>query len=269
MNPTEPVLKQALGSQWSSLALVLQAHYGLTPFTDDQIHLKGNMDRLSHSPVVSPLLPLAALAGAMVPYRGNNVPVEVVNYSVREKPSYFWHRTFFFPGKKPFVFQSSMQCTGEGEPTEYVRFGLGIRFSITVKNGGLVENELGYLWRIGKRSIPIPISVMLGRSYVEEMPVSDLEYEMQWTEGRRMTPEVAIASFAPARPPAVSLPVGLTIREVEVLRLLSAGLTNAQIASLLIVSPTTVNAQLRNIYNKLDVTSRSAATRFAIDHGLA
>jgi uncharacterized protein DUF4166 len=164
MNPTEPVLKQALGSQWSSLALVLQAHYGLTPFTDDQIHIKGNMDRLSHSPVVSPLLPLAAFAGAMVPYRGNNVPVEVVNYSVRETPSYFWHRTFFFPGKKPFVFQSSMQCTGEGELTEYVRFGLGIRFSVTVKNRGLVEKELGYLWRIGRTSIPIPINILLGQS---------------------------------------------------------------------------------------------------------
>jgi len=90
-----------------------------------------------------------------------------------------------------------------------------------------------------------------------------------WADGRKMAPEIAIASFAQARPPAVSLPVGLTIREVEVLRLLSAGLTNAQIASQLIVSPTTVNAHLRNIYNKLDVTSRSGATRFAIEHGLA
>jgi hypothetical protein len=78
------------------------------------------MDRVFHSPVVGPLLPLAALAGATVPDRGSNVPVEVVNYSVPDKPSYFWHRTFFIPGKKPFVFQSSMQCTGEGELTEHV-----------------------------------------------------------------------------------------------------------------------------------------------------
>ena len=181
MNLTEPVLKQALGSRWFSLAPVIQSHYGLTPFTEDQIHLKGNMDRVFHSSVVSPFLPLAALAGGMVPYRGSNVPVEVVNYSVPDKPSYFWHRTFFFPGKKPFVFQSSMQCTGEGELTEYVRFGLGIRFRILVKNGGLIERELGYIWRIGKTSIPIPINFLLGQSYVEEMPISDLEYEMQWT----------------------------------------------------------------------------------------
>ncbi len=180
-NSTEPVLKQALGAHWSLLAPVIQAHYDLSPFTDEQIHLKGNMDRVFHARVVSPLLPLAALAGAMVPYRGENVPVEVVNYSLQGKPSYFWHRTFFFPGKKPFEFQSSMICTGKGELTEYVGFGLGLRLSVEAKNGGVVERELGYVWRIGRRSIPMPINLLLGQSHVEEMPLSDIEYEMRWT----------------------------------------------------------------------------------------
>jgi uncharacterized protein DUF4166 len=180
MNQTEPVLKQALGTQWSLLAPVIQAHYGLTPFTDEQVRLKGNMDRVSYSPVVGLLIPLATLAGAMVPYRGRNVPVEVVNRSILGKPSYYWLRTFFFPGKKPFVFRSSMLCTGEGEITEYVRFSLGIRFNVTTKNGGLVEKDLGYVCKIGKWSIPMPINFMLGQSYVEEMPVSYFEYEMKW-----------------------------------------------------------------------------------------
>jgi predicted ATPase/DNA-binding CsgD family transcriptional regulator len=95
-----------------------------------------------------------------------------------------------------------------------------------------------------------------------------ITFEAAWAEGRNMTPEAAIASFARARPSAPALPAGLTTREVEVLRLLSAGLTNSQIAAQLVVSPTTVNAHLRNIYNKLDVTSRSGATRFAVEHSL-
>jgi DNA-binding CsgD family transcriptional regulator len=63
-------------------------------------------------------------------------------------------------------------------------------------------------------------------------------------------------------------PTGLTSREAEVLRLVALGLTNAEVAERLIVSPFTVNAHLRAIFGKLGVTSRSAATRYAVDHHL-
>ncbi len=63
-------------------------------------------------------------------------------------------------------------------------------------------------------------------------------------------------------------PAGLTDREVEVLRLVTQGLTYAQIAERLIISSHTVNAHLRTIYGKLGVNSRSAATRFAVEHRL-
>ena len=62
---------------------------------------------------------------------------------------------------------------------------------------------------------------------------------------------------------------GLTAREVEVLKLVAAGLMNRQIAERLAVSTRTVDAHLRSIYAKLGVKSRSAATRFAVDHHLA
>jgi DNA-binding NarL/FixJ family response regulator len=56
---------------------------------------------------------------------------------------------------------------------------------------------------------------------------------------------------------------------VEVLRLLAGGLTDVQIAEKLILSPRTVHAHISSIYSKLGVTSRSAATRFAMEHHLA
>ena len=68
--------------------------------------------------------------------------------------------------------------------------------------------------------------------------------------------------------PAPTFPAGLTVREVEVLRLVANGLTNAQIAQQLVISTRTVNAHIRSIYNKLEISSRTAATRFAIDHHL-
>jgi DNA-binding CsgD family transcriptional regulator/tetratricopeptide (TPR) repeat protein len=90
-----------------------------------------------------------------------------------------------------------------------------------------------------------------------------------WAEGRQMTPEQAFAARTQGTPTtSQAYPGELTLREVEVLRLLALGLTNAQIAERLVISPRTVNAHLRSIYSKLELTSRTAATRYAIDHDL-
>jgi DNA-binding NarL/FixJ family response regulator len=53
-----------------------------------------------------------------------------------------------------------------------------------------------------------------------------------------------------------------------VLHLLAQGLTDAQIAEKLIISPRTVNTHLTAIYGKIQVSSRSAATRYSIEHHL-
>jgi DNA-binding NarL/FixJ family response regulator len=61
---------------------------------------------------------------------------------------------------------------------------------------------------------------------------------------------------------------GLTRREMDVLRLVADGLTDAQIAEQLVISPRTASSHLSSIYSKLGVASRTAATRFAIEHHL-
>jgi len=78
------------------------------------------------------------------------------------------------------------------------------------------------------------------------------------------TPQTILSS------PLHSIPahLHLSAREVEVLRLVATGLTNAQIAHQLSVTPRTVNAHLTAIYRKLGVTSRNGAIRYALDHQL-
>ena len=70
---------------------------------------------------------------------------------------------------------------------------------------------------------------------------------------------------APSRPPA---PAGLTEREVEVLALLAGGMTNPQVAAALFVSPKTVSTHAEHIYRKIGVSTRAAATVFALGHDL-
>jgi len=63
-------------------------------------------------------------------------------------------------------------------------------------------------------------------------------------------------------------PSGLTAREVDVIRLVAEGLSDAEVAERLFIARRTVTSHLTSIYTKLGVSSRAAATRFAVEHGL-
>jgi predicted ATPase/DNA-binding CsgD family transcriptional regulator len=95
-------------------------------------------------------------------------------------------------------------------------------------------------------------------------------FRAAWSEGRATEMERAIEyALEPRESPATPAhPAGLSAREVEVLRLVANGMTNAQVARELFISPNTVNRHLNSIYGKLGVSSRAAATRFAAEHHL-
>jgi DNA-binding NarL/FixJ family response regulator len=81
-------------------------------------------------------------------------------------------------------------------------------------------------------------------------------------------PEVARVDRLTSRPTVQQRPGGLTLREVEVLRAVATGATNRSIAETLFLSEKTVARHVANIFTKLDVTSRAAATAFAYEHDL-
>lgn len=118
--------------------------------------------------------------------------------------------------------------------------------------------------------------------------LGEQKFAAAWAEGQTLTveqafaqavaaseprPEVAPALLQPlpAIPPATkpAYPDDLTAREVEVLRLLARGWSDAQIADYLVISRRTVHRHTSSIYSKIGVTSRSAATRYALEKHLA
>jgi DNA-binding CsgD family transcriptional regulator len=62
---------------------------------------------------------------------------------------------------------------------------------------------------------------------------------------------------------------GLTPRELEVLRLIAAGHSNAEIAATLLMSPRTASTHASHMLDKLDLTGRAELIAFAHRHGLA
>jgi DNA-binding NarL/FixJ family response regulator len=88
--------------------------------------------------------------------------------------------------------------------------------------------------------------------------------------------ERLVAAVAEEKPPAAAadvadtqLPDGLTPREVEVLELIAAGMSNGEIAAALVVSDATIKTHINHLFAKIGARDRAQAVRYAYEHGLA
>ena len=186
-------------------------------------------------------------------------------------------------------YEESLAKVKEGNYMDHIVSGLEGLASVVAAQGELTW--AARLWGAAtslRETIGTPLPPVERASYEQAVAATRAHLGQQafskaWAEGRSMTPEQALASpaqetmpqAAPASQPATSpmkstptYPEGLTVREMEVLHLLAQGLTSAQIAERLVIGLVTVNAHVRSIYSKLGVTSRAAATRYALEHQL-
>jgi DNA-binding CsgD family transcriptional regulator len=132
----------------------------------------------------------------------------------------------------------------------------------------LLRRERGVWERAGARYDTARSRMLLGK--VLRALGDDQSAVTELTAARRVLAELGAK---PAEHEAAALirpilPCGLTEREVEVLRLVAAGKTNPEIAAHLVLSEKTVGRHLSNIFNKIDVTTRTAAAAFAYQHQL-
>jgi len=78
----------------------------------------------------------------------------------------------------------------------------------------------------------------------------------------------AVIEASGQRPPRINRPASLTEREVEVVGLLARGMQTKQVARALGISAKTADRHVQNAYGKIGVSTRAAATLFAMQHGL-
>jgi DNA-binding NarL/FixJ family response regulator len=78
----------------------------------------------------------------------------------------------------------------------------------------------------------------------------------------------AVVESAGQRAPRIERPAGLTEREAEVVAMLARGLQTKQVGRTLGISVKTADRHIQNAYRKMGVSTRAAATLFAMEHGL-
>jgi ATP/maltotriose-dependent transcriptional regulator MalT len=135
---------------------------------------------------------------------------------------------------------------------------------VALRQAGRLWQELDAPYEVARVRTLIGVSCRaLGD---EESAALELGAAREVFERLAATPELARIDRLEGRPGSEQH--GLSARELEVLRLVAVGKTNREIAAELVVSEHTVARHLQNIFAKLGVTSRTAATAFAFQHEL-
>jgi non-specific serine/threonine protein kinase len=135
-----------------------------------------------------------------------------------------------------------------------------------------------YRERLGIALVPNLLSEYEQTVATTQLMLGETAFFVAWESGRQLSPEEARAEAARfaseagqtggAKVVSETASHGLTPRELEVLRLVAAGRSNAEIAYTLLISPRTVTTHLTKIFTKLRVSSRTRAIAAARRHNI-
>lgn len=135
-----------------------------------------------------------------------------------------------------------------------------------------LRRSLGAWQRLAAPYLAARVRSLLAQSYRalgdEETATLERGLALEVFERLGAGPDLVAAGAPDARAPGKAPAAGLTTRELQVLRLVATGKTNKTIARELFLSEKTVDRHVSNIFLKLDVGSRAAATAYAYRHSL-
>jgi len=178
MSENQPIFRSIFGDAWDSLPTVMHKHYANHPYSNDVVKVQGEMD-VEFGWLVKLLSPFLRIAGALVPYQGRDIPVVVNFRSEPDSIAYCLDRTFNFPDKKPYIFYSRMVQIKNGVIVEFMKYGIGWKHRYSFNGEKVILEHLGYVWKIGSITIPVPVGLFLGRGHAEEEAINDDSFRME------------------------------------------------------------------------------------------
>ncbi len=174
---SEPIFKNIFGSDWEKLPPIMKKHYANRAYQNDCVTVEGMM-KVESSRLGRLLTPFFRLVGALVPYEGDNIPVTVNFISTMDSDVLQFDRTFYFSEREPYRFYSRMQPVGGNELVEFMRFGLGWRMAYVWNGEKVILQHKGYVLDVFGFLLPLPLTLLMGKGYAEEVPLNENEFSM-------------------------------------------------------------------------------------------
>jgi len=166
------MFKTILADQWELLSPAVQQHYGIQD--GEEISMQGEL-AVKHGKFIKLLMPFIRLTGALVPVEGEKFNVTVENKRVGD--AFYWHRRFR-KENKVYEFKSKMQQY-DNDIVEFVGLGIGIRMGLSVIDDGLVYEDKGYIFKVGSILIPIPLHLLVGKSFIKEFSTTESPHDLE------------------------------------------------------------------------------------------
>jgi len=177
MSDNDPIFKSIFGESWDDLPPVMKKHYANRPYTDDKVTVEGVMDVTCAGPIRM-FKPLFLILGGIPPYNENAVPVTVTFESEPGSKVFRFNRVFHFKAAKPYSFRSHMVQMKGNDVVEIMRFGLCWRMNYLWGDGKVILKHKGYMLRLFGHFIPLPLTMLMGKGYAEEIAVDDDTFDM-------------------------------------------------------------------------------------------
>lgn len=162
----------------TKLPKILQRRYNINPYSDNKLVLNGVMN-ITMSRMFRIFSPFFRIVGALTPYSGNNIPVDITLISNRNSPFVLMHRIFYYKNRPPYHFSSKMLPIKDNEIIELTRFRIGIKLLYRLENNKIIMDYGGYIFYLGKWSFPLPLHYIIGKFSAYEKAENDEIFNMQ------------------------------------------------------------------------------------------
>ncbi len=169
--------KAKFSDQCNSLPAIMRRRYAIDANNNDVINLEGNMN-ITFSLLMSLFMPFLKLLKTLIPFKGKNVKVDATFFGKANVNAIYIERIFYFTPQNPYIFSSHIEFLQNNEMIEYALSNIGVKMTYSIKENKIIFQHKSYVIKIYDRAIILPISFIIGKIYVEEIPLSDDSYQM-------------------------------------------------------------------------------------------
>lgn len=172
------IFSTIFGTNWQQLPTVFKRHYANRAYVEDKVSVRGTMTIKSKG-LMKWFGPVMGAMGTLPPYAANDIPITVDYVSHADSNAFHLKRTFYYPDRSPYIFNSKMIPLVNNIVVELTRWNIGWKTAFEFDGSRVILRHQGYVLKCFKWYIPLPVEWIIGRCDAQELALSDTQFRMK------------------------------------------------------------------------------------------